>query len=96
MVRRFTSGDLVVGRHVVAVYNGAQFRTNIAPPTDAAITVSQTFPNLPASEDHERHRSMRNASPRCLRKPVTTRQPPTRPRCTSSAGYMAFQPRQFA
>ena len=32
----FTSGDLVVGRHVVAVYNGAQFRTNIAPPTDAA------------------------------------------------------------
>ena len=45
----FTSGDLVVGRHVVAVYNGAQFRTNIAPPTDAAITLSD-IPNLPASK----------------------------------------------
>ena len=44
----FTSGDLVVGRHIVAVYNGAQFRTNIAPPTDAAITLSD-IPNLPAS-----------------------------------------------
>ena len=44
----FTSGDLVVGRHVVAVYNGANFRTNIAPPTDAAITLSD-IPNLPAS-----------------------------------------------
>ena len=45
----FTSGDLVVGRHVVAVYNGANFRTNIAPPTDAAITLSD-IPNLPASK----------------------------------------------
>ena len=45
----FTSGDLVVGRHVVAVYNGAQFRTNIAPPTDAAITLSD-IPDLPASK----------------------------------------------
>ena len=50
----FTSGDLVVGRHVVAVYNGANFRTNIAPPTDAAITLSD-IPNLPAVEDHERN-----------------------------------------
>ena len=47
----FTSGDLVVGRHVVAVYNGAQFRTNIAPPTDAAVSLSvNDIPALPASK----------------------------------------------
>ena len=47
----FTSGDLVVGRHVVAVYNGAQFRTNIAPPTDAAVSLSvNDIPSLPASK----------------------------------------------
>ena len=45
----FTSGDLVVTRYVVAIYNGSHWRTNIAPPTDAAITLSD-IPNLPASK----------------------------------------------
>ena len=44
----FTANDLRVGRHVVAVYNGQHWLTNIAPPTDAAITLSD-IPNLPAS-----------------------------------------------
>ena len=44
----FTANDLRVGRHVGAVYNGQHFLTNIAPPTDAAITLSD-IPDLPAS-----------------------------------------------
>ena len=49
----------------MAVYNGANFRTNIAPPTDAAITLSD-IPEPPGIEDHKRARSTRNASPRVL------------------------------
>ena len=45
----FVDGDLVVGRHLVAVYNGSNFRTSIAPPTDTTLSASD-IPSLPASK----------------------------------------------
>ena len=72
----FTSGDLVVGRHIVAVYNGSNFRTNIAPPTDAAITLSERVEFLTCldsarEQDHERH--VRRASRRRIAHAVGVR-----------------------
>ena len=50
----FTANDLPVGRHMLWPSTTAQhLRTNIAPPTDAAITLSR-HSEPPGIEDHER------------------------------------------